>query len=224
MRFLRKVAYPMLVAVTVALFAGPSRGGADPAPRCDELAASPFDDDAPNAGVPIQRIRYDEAISACIDAVRSAPGEPRYLFELGRAVYGSGDDHRGARIVAEAAIRGYPAAMMYLGSIFVSGQGMRRDLNIGFQWHRAAAEKGNLAAQSVVGLAYWLGRGVSADVRQAERWLTLAARRGDVPAQVNLAEIHAGQNNLASAARWYAAAASRGDADAQYRLGTFHEH
>jgi hypothetical protein len=96
--------------------------GPDPPPvvgpevRCDELAGNPTDQNRKANGVPYETLRSQatEANSYCRNAVAQYPNEPRYRYQLGRALQSI--DKAGAFAQHErAAQMGYPAAYDNLG-------------------------------------------------------------------------------------------------------------
>ena len=71
----------------------------DPALACDGAAAHPADNQRPGRvpGVARERqINVAIALQACAAAINSAPGEPRFQFQFGRALLAQGDTN-GAR-------------------------------------------------------------------------------------------------------------------------------
>src|SRR5215472_6762814 len=66
---------------------------------------------------------------------------------------------------------GDPQAQLSLGSLYISGTGVTRDLAKAAKWHRKAAEQGLAKAQLRVAYEYADGLGVKADHYEAVRWL-----------------------------------------------------
>lgn len=114
--------YLSLCAVVLA--AGAAR--ADPAEDCDRLAAAPGAD---GAGVPLDAIDAAAAILACGQAVSAHPGEPRLLFQYGRALERSGDIEAAARLYEWAAADGFAPAQEALGPALQADDGVSADLD-----------------------------------------------------------------------------------------------
>lgn len=114
--------YLSLCAVVLA--AGAVR--ADPAEDCDRLAAVPGAD---GAGVALEAIDAEAAILACGQAISAQPGEPRFLFQYGRALERSGDIEGAARLYEWAAADGFAPAQDALGGALPTDSGVPADLD-----------------------------------------------------------------------------------------------
>lgn len=91
----------------------------------------------------------------------------------------------------KAAAQGDPEGEFGLGSMYVSGEGAKRDLAEARKWITRAAEKNHAGAINVVAEAYING-GLGIDEAQrggaeALRWVRRSADSGHVPAMVHLA-------------------------------------
>jgi len=87
-----------------------------PAHECDHLAASKSDRMRVTGGVDFDRIDFGPAINACNDALKSHPDEPRFLFQLGRALSRAKRDREAERMLVRAASFGYIEATIDLSS------------------------------------------------------------------------------------------------------------
>ncbi len=93
---------------------------ADEITACDVEAAHPSDPDHVGEGRGSSEVNTSRAIQACRDAIDEYPDNPRFHYQLGRAmVYeadaSGGDDSEGMAHVATAADMGYTQALFVLG-------------------------------------------------------------------------------------------------------------
>ena len=119
--------------------------GIDP---CDAAAAHPSDPDRVGPGVATAAVVTHVAIPACRAAVARAPDNPRFHYQLGRALvyWADGNGADAAEGVAEVEIA---AAMGYRQAQFVLGLLRKRagDVCAAEPLHRAAAEQGLKSAR-----------------------------------------------------------------------------
>jgi WD40 repeat protein len=87
----------------------------DPAEVCDWLAGDPFDPRKHSPGVLFDAIDADRAVQACRAAVEAAPHEPRFRYQLGRALYRADQRDEAVAFIRGAAEQGYPIAQNDLG-------------------------------------------------------------------------------------------------------------
>src|SRR5262249_16025363 len=99
----------------------------DPPALCDQLAADPFDPHKGVLGVPFDNIDAEKVILACRSAVSAAPNEPRFSYQLGRAVGGDEKRDEAAALIRAAAEKGYSAAENDLGSLYEDGSALAKD-------------------------------------------------------------------------------------------------
>ena len=128
------------------------------------------------------------------------------------------------RIFVPLAGQGVGEAQFYLGLMYDSGLGVKKDLVQAFEYYHAAATGGHPGAQHNLAVAYASGEGVEVNPVQALRWWRSAARQGNADAQYNLGIVYAvGKlgvaRDLGLAKKWWRKAAISGDAMAQYNLG-----
>jgi len=90
----------------------------------------------------------------------------------------------------KAAAQGDAEGEFGLGSMYASGEGVKRDPAEARKWITRAAERGHVSAIKVLALAYVKGElGINEAERgsaEALRWLRRAADSGDVPAMEHL--------------------------------------
>ena len=189
---------------------------------CDRLAASPHDPARRGEGVPYAALDAPAAIAACAAARDAAPEEPRFAFQLGRALAKAGRVEEALAAYRAAAERGHLAALHNVAQLYEEGLLPAEGPATAVRWYLLAAERGFAPSQLRLGLAYLAGEGIVADASKGLAWIALAAGQGFAPAQLVLGLAHEGgagvARDLAAARRWYAAAAAQGMPEAQARL------
>ena len=80
-------------------------------------------------------------------------------------------------------------AQYWFGELYLSGQGVNKDLNQAFKWIFLSAEQGYESAQFRLGAVYLLGIGGTKNYKQAAKWFRLAAEQGHLEAQEYLKEL-----------------------------------
>jgi len=119
--------------------------------------------------------------------------------------------------------QGYAQAQYNLGTCYLDGIGVAKDLVEAVKWHRKAADQGHAPAQYVLGLCYENGDGVAKDQIEAVKWHRKAADQGYAPAQHTLGffyDIGDGvAEDHAEAVKWYRKAADQGSLKSQYFIG-----
>jgi TPR repeat protein len=81
---------------------------------------------------------------------------------------------------------GHATAQLFLGLLYLSGQGVTKDKAHAARLCRKAAEQGHGYAQYALGTMYADGIGVTKDYAEAARWLMKAARHGETAAREKL--------------------------------------
>ena len=89
---------------------------------------------------------------------------------------------------APLARQGSAEARLYLGKMYLMGQGVPQDREEAIKWLKASGEQGNADAQLFLGSIYLLPR---KDIPQGLMWMRLSAEQGNQDAQLLL-----GQNYL----------------------------
>ena len=187
------------MASTVWLFVQPVSAlagmSATPGQICDALAASAFDRTKPPSIPPVAynvlKTNAAAAVSACDQAAQGEPGQPRYLFELGRALEAAGREADAEPMYVKASMAGYGPASRSLGLIFYDGSGVGKDLTIAFGYYRTAVEQGDTDAMLNLGAMYEGGEGVAVDMATARSLYLLAKSNGDSDADKYLSELDA---------------------------------
>lgn len=133
--------------------------------ECDWLANHPYDPWRVTAGIAEEDVDAVAAIPACIDAATRRPGEPRYQYQAGRALFYAGRTEEALPYLYRAAVEmDYPQAQYVLGYLKDVGlQGVMVDTcGAGRLWRRAALQ-GLFYAQYSVGKWQLEGRYESCD-------------------------------------------------------------
>jgi TPR repeat protein len=193
---------------------------------CDRLASFRFDPAraTDSAGVDFDRNEANRAVAACQAALATEPGNPRLMYNLGRAQARTGSgEAEAAALFRKAADAGHAGAMFSLGLVYARGAGVSRDPAEALRWYRKAADAGNSAAMSVLGVAYEEGAGVDADAVEAMLWWRKAAEAGDTPAMNRLGLAYANGVGVAEdptkAIDWFRKGAEAGGTRAMVNLG-----
>jgi hypothetical protein len=96
--------------------------------ECDVLAAHPDDPQRMAEGVNDDKIVPRLAVLACEDATKRQPDDPRFAFQLGRALLARSDNDKAVTLFQQAAKSGYAAAYGYLGDAYQFGKGVKADI------------------------------------------------------------------------------------------------
>ena len=122
----------------------------------------------------------------------------------------------------KSAEQGYPKALVLIGSLYSSGEGVAKDDVEAVKWYRLAAEKNNASGQFNLGLSYANGHGVVKDEVEAVKWYRKAANQGHAYAQHNLGVSYATglgvEQDNSEALKWFKKSAEKGHSYAQRSL------
>lgn len=110
-----------------------------------------------------------------------------------------------------------------LGTMYVDGNGVRKDYKKGMEWLLKAAQQNDALAQFTLGLMYNNGTGVERDFNKAIEWYEKAAKNGNCAALYNLGYMYRRGNgvekDLFKARELIQQAAELGDVSSQLVLG-----
>ncbi|MBR6031632.1 MAG: sel1 repeat family protein [Bacteroidaceae bacterium] len=121
-------------------------------------------------------------------------------------------------------------AQCYLGSLYITGNGVEQDADKGMEWIRKGAEGGSKQAQLGLGMAYLRGEYVEKDEGKGFEWMHKAAEQGEPTAQLIIGRIYMdGENdgslnvekNEEEGLKWMEASAKGGLLKAQNDLGYY---
>jgi TPR repeat protein len=190
---------------------------------CDRLAGSPFDQQRNGEFAPVDIDHIDQsAVGVCRTAFE-ATGNPRFAYQLGRALNKTQEADQAMTAYNAAVEAGYAAAKVNFGMLM----GRLGDDQAEFRLYTEAAQGGNVLAAYNLGVAYRDGLGTKPDVKQALNWFEKAAAEGDDTAAFNIGAIYDEGQLLPAddqtAIAWYDLAAQRGNTDAMINLGLMYE-
>lgn len=117
---------------------------------CDILAAHPDDPQRMADGIGDDQIVPRLAILACEDAIDLDPEEPRFAFQLGRALLAVGQQDDAFALFQTASGADYAAAWAYLGDAHQFGLGTPVDGQQAYQAYQKALDLGFLAAEGQI--------------------------------------------------------------------------
>jgi uncharacterized protein len=189
---------------------------------CDRLAADPSDPDKPAdvKGVPeVAASDIATAIKYCAVAAKSSR---RAMYQLGRAYAANRQVTEAASAWRKAADKGSTSAMVELGVLYGTGNGVARDEAQARKLFERAAEAGN--PRGVSNLAAIGGGGAPADpARQRELLGRAAETNAEAQYQLGmlLAEGSGGQKDDVAARVLFEKAAAQNHPGALERMGAF---
>ena len=136
-------------------------------------------------------------------------------LEDGGAAYQRQDYAKAAQILRPLADKGVAKAQFYLGSMYLEGQGVSKNPQLGATWLRKAADQGQIDAESKLGAMYMEGQGVPEDYAEALSWSGKAADQGDANAQHTLGILyatgHGVEKDFVRAHMWFNLSAAGGN-------------
>src|SRR5580704_3168006 len=180
---------------------------------CDKLAAAPVPL-SPQATHPGD-VDWQKAITACTQAIKDDPKEPRYEFELGHAYEQTKDYAAALAHYQAAADAGNGDGLQALALMYFKGLGTVVDKEKAFVlWYRAA-ERGNALALESLGAMFGNGDFVQRDDTRMLEYFAKAVAAGDAQAlgQVGVAFVWGRGNpvDYKMAASYFQQAADLGD-------------
>jgi uncharacterized protein len=220
-----------LMALAIALHSTAYAQSADLV-LCDRLAADPTDPDRPSdvKGVPeIAPSDVATAIKYCKSAVnaKAAAASRRALYQLGRAHAANQQVPDAIAAWRKAADKGSTSAMVELGVLLATGEGVAKDEAQARTLFERAAEAGNpRGVMNMMALASQSGGGAApADPVKARALLARAAEGSSAEAQYQLGLMTAdgvgGPQDDAAARALFEKAAAQNHAGALERMGAF---
>ncbi len=191
---------------------------------CDRMAGSVYDTDRNLSFAPVDIDNIDvQAVGVCRTAFE-ATGNPRFAYQLGRALNKAQEPDEAMAAYEAAVDGGYSAAKVNFGMLM----GRIGDVQAEFRLYSEAATSGNVLAQYNLGVAYRDGLGTDADGQQALKWFEEAAVGGDDTAAFNIGAMYDDGKLIPednqTAIAWYDLAAQRGSTDAMINLGLMYEN
>lgn len=108
-------------------------------------------------------------------------------MESGKRAYEQKDYATALKEFAPLAEQGNTAAQLFLGKMYMMGQGVLKDSDQAIKWFKASAVQGNADAQFFLGTMYLLPR---KDIAEGLKWLRLSAEQGQQDAQLILGKAY----------------------------------
>jgi uncharacterized protein len=175
-----------LLALAIAsLHRSPAHSQSADLVLCDRLAADPSDPDKPKDVKGVAAIAAGDVETAIKFCKTASGGSRRALFALGRAYAANGQTQETVATYRRAIDKGSTAAMIELGVLLGTGNGVARDEAQARKLFERAAAAGN--PRGDVNLAALAGGGVtSSDPVKARDLLTKAAEGNSAEAQYQL--------------------------------------
>jgi uncharacterized protein len=192
---------------------------------CDRLAAAPVPL-SPQARHP-EEIDWQQAITACTQAIKVDPKEPRYEYELGHADEQSKNYAEALTHYKAAADGGNGDGLQALGFLYYKGTGTVMDREKAFVlWYRAM-EAGNALALANLGVMFGNGEFVQRDDAKALEYFAKSVAAGNAAAlgQVGVAFVWGRGDpvNYKMAANYFQQAADLGDGFSLKYLAVLYE-
>ena len=100
----------------------------------------------------------------------------------------AGDFKKAAEWFQKSADQGNANAQYFLGSYYLAGLGVDKNLEKARYWSEKSAQQGNAAGQLALGSLYLGGIGGKKDEKEGFKWIEASARQGYQPAQ-NIIEL-----------------------------------
>jgi tetratricopeptide (TPR) repeat protein len=161
---------------------------APPGVVCERLATHPRDATANTPGVDLNALAQnaEPAIEACREAVAQHPNVPHYLALLARATAAGGLHDEAIGLYRKAADAGDARAMVSLGLILESGDGVPKDIGAANALYEKAAARGSADGAINLAVALMNGKGVEKNVTRAVALLRTASQGGSAIATYDL--------------------------------------
>jgi uncharacterized protein len=189
---------------------------------CDRIAADPADPDKPADVKGTAEIAQSDITTAIKFCKVASASSRRALYELGRAYAANRQMTEAVSAWRKAADKGSTSAMVELGVMLGTGNGVAKDPAEARKLFERAAEAGN--ARGVTNLAALSG-GAASDPIKARALLSKAAETNSAEAQYQLglmtAEGLGGPKDDVAARALFAKAAAQGHPAAMERMGAF---
>jgi uncharacterized protein len=191
---------------------------------CDRLAADPADPDKPADIKGVPNVAPSDLATAIRYCKNASGGSRRAMYQLGRAYASNGQMPEAMAAWRKAADKGSTSAMVELGVIYGTGNGVARDEAQARKLFERAAEAGN--PRGVTNLAALSGGAGSSDPARARELLEKAAgTNAEAQYQLGLmmADGTGGAQDDAGARSLFEKAAAQNHPGALERMGAFSE-
>ncbi|WP_158814843.1 caspase family protein [Methylocapsa sp. S129] len=188
---------------------------APPGIVCERLATHPRDSTANNSGVDLDTLakNAEPAIAACRAAVDQNPNVSHYLALLARATAAAGRRDDAIGLYRKAAEAGDVRAMVSLGLLLESGDGVAKDIAAANALYEKAAARGSADGAINLAVALMSGKGVEKNASRAAALLRTASQGGSAIATYDLGVLaqEGAAGNPAEALDFFQQSSSLGD-------------
>ncbi|MEO3433961.1 caspase family protein [Inquilinus sp. CAU 1745] len=195
---------------------------------CDLLAGARFDPQGVVIGNYPNEIVPALAVPACEAAVAEFPEEPRFKFQLARALTAAERHGEALDLYIQAAEEGHVTALYALGAAYEFGLGVERDIDAAVGFYREGAEKGDLYAANSMGRIFQNGVLGEPDMEAALNWFLKAARGGHTFSYNHLGTMYLEGNGVPvdheKAYRLFDASANAGDIYGFNNMGLMYDN
>ena len=220
------VAFCCLSALIVAGSGVPARAQSADLVLCDRVAADATDPDKPADIKGAADIAPSDVATAIKFCKVAAPTSRRAMYELGRALAANRQLPEALATYRKAADKGSTAAMVELGVMLATGNGVAQDTAQAATLFQRAAEGGNpRGVTNLAALASTGGAAAPLDPARSRALLAKAAEANSAEAQYQLGLMLAdgvgGPQDDAGARALFEKAAAQGHAGALERMGVF---
>lgn len=180
--------------------------------------------------MPLNPIAAEEASAPSRQELESsaATGDAAAILELAKDCFrgkaGPADPVKAGELFLEAARKGNPEAMDWVGVVFTNGSGLPRDEKQAEDWFRKSANLGHARGMLHLGLLLRQAKDIPVSNEESLRWLTKASEAGEPEATAILGRILFTGDRLqpadfAKAIPYLQSAADAGDPVCQNMLG-----
>lgn len=218
----RRFATACAMVIGLLGFAAPAHAQSADLVLCDRIAADPADPDKPADVKGVAAIAPSDVATAIKFCKLAAAKSRRALYQLGRAYAANRQLPEAIAAYRGAAGKGNSSAMVELGVMYGTGNGVAQDLAEARRLFERAAEAGN--PRGISNLAAVTG-GAPADPVKARATLAKAAETNSSEAQYQLGVMTAdgvgGAKDDAAARALFAKAAAQDHPGALMRMGEF---
>jgi TPR repeat protein len=166
-------------------------------------------------------------LAAVIFGTATTPALAQSELKTGVTAYRAGDYKMALREFSKLAETGHANAQFNLAILYLTGNGVERDVARSVELHRKAADQKLPAAQHGLGVFYYQGIGVKQDYAEALKWFKCAASQGFADSEFNIGVMYFNDRSVKrddfEIVKWISLAAARKFAPAEFRLGQMYE-
>ncbi len=136
-------------------------------------------------------------------------------YSEGVKAYKNNDFEKALALFHKSAEKGNPAAMNYIGIIYLNGNGVQKNIDEALKWYEKGSKAGMLYSSRNIANTFFNGKEVQKDYKRALEYYHKAAAKGDTHSMIRIAYLNkegfGTEKNLDEAMKWYKKAADRGD-------------